>query len=443
MVDIRPFSALRYAQVTSDQMGEVTSPPYDVFNPELQRVFHDRHPHNIVRLIQGEILEGEQDDEGRIGRAAQYMRSWRAEGVLAPDSTPAIYPYRQNFDTPGGDRFERLSFFAAVRVEPFGEGRIFPHEQTFSKPKGYLFGLWGKSGAHLGPVFSFYDDPDRSAEAALEASMRGAPIADFEDDGVRHTLWRCDDPDAIAAVQKTLAAREGFIADGHHRYETSLNLRDDARAKGAPEGGEADYTLMCLANIADPGMVVLPTHRMLKKIDREVDAALSRIAKSYEIIEAPAPAKGEGITIARRLEEMRDENGGRSVFCLADGSGTVRYLLRKESAPAGEGGGAAREGAARAVAALDVSRLHREIIEDGFGASHDEAGIAFTPDPEAALGGPAAGTCRVSLMLNPTPIASVCEIAKSGGRMPHKSTYFFPKLRTGLVIHGFAPPALD
>ena len=437
MVDIRPFFALRYTQAAPDQMGEVTSPPYDVFTPELQRAFHDRHPHNVVRLIQGEILAGEPDDEGRIGRAVEYMRSWRAGGVLAPDGTPAIYPYMQIFETPGGVRFARLSFFAAVRVELFGEGRIFPHEQTFPKPKGYLYSLWGKTGAHLGPIFSFYDDPGCTVEAALAASMRGAPIADFEDDGVRHTLWRCDDPEAIAAVQKTLAPREGFIADGHHRYETSLNLREAARKEGAPEGGEADYTLMCLANIADPGMVVLPTHRMLKKPGRDVDAALSRISETYEITEAAAPAKGEGIAVARRLEELRDESGGRSAFCLADGSGLIRYLLRKESAPA-EGG----EGAARAVAALDVSRLHREIIEGAFEASHDEADIGFTPDPEIALGGPGAGACRVSLLLNPTPVASVCEIARAGGRMPHKSTYFYPKLRTGLVIHSFAPPAL-
>ncbi len=439
MVDVRPFAALRYAGVSPQDVGEVSSPPYDVFTPEMQMTYHARHPHNVVRLIQAEANAGETGDEGRIGRAAEEMARWRKEGILVPDPAPAIYPYRQVFTTPFGFRYERRSFFAAVRLEPYGEGRIFPHEQTFSKPKGYLFDLWGKCGAHLGPIFSFFDDPEAEVDHALIPCMDGPPIADFVDEDVRHTLWRCEDPAAVEAIQKALASREIYIADGHHRYETSLDLMEAAHARGAAPGGEADYTLMCLASMMDPGMIVLPAYRLVKKLGAPVEEALARLAERYDVIEEPAPAAGKGPAAAQRLRALAEENGERPVFCLYDGKGPLRFLIRKENAPGGEG-----DAAARAVAELDVSRLHDEVIEGALAASsHDEADIAFTPDPEEALAAARSGECEAALLLNPTPIDDVSRIALAGGRMPHKSTYFFPKLRTGLVIHAFAPPAAD
>ncbi len=436
MVDIRPFRGLRHSGISPDQIGDVTSPPYDVFSPEMQRAYSERHPHNVIRLILGEILAGEGDDSGRISRAVGYITDWRREGILATDEKPALYPYRQIFSLPDGTRLERRAFFTSVRLEKYGAGKIFPHEQTFPKPKGFLFGLYNGCGAHFGPIFSFYDDPGDCAAKALVASMEGAPIADFEEEGVRHTLWRCEESSSIEAVQKALAGLETFIADGHHRYETSLNIQEAARKNGAPKNDEVDYALMCLANASDPGMVVLPTHRLLKKIGSPVETALASLAEIYEVTEEPAPAEGEGETVARRLRELGREE--RTAFCLFSGEGPLRYLVRKESAQTGAG-----DSVAGIVASLDVSRLHADIVDGALAASHDEADIAFTPDPEAALAAARSGECAVSLLLNPTPIQSVVKIAKAGGKMPHKSTYFFPKLRTGLVFHAFAPPAMD
>jgi uncharacterized protein (DUF1015 family) len=427
MVDIRPFKGVRYAGTSPGDMGEVTSPPYDVFTPELQRAYYERHPHNIVRVIQGEILDGEADDAGRVGRAAGHIESWMKEGVLAADERPALYPYRQSFTLPDGTALERRSFFAAVRLEKYGEGKIFPHEQTFPKTKGFLIDLYGACGAHFGPIFSFYDDPGDAAAGALSASMEGAPVADFEDDGVRHTLWRCEDSAVIEAVQAALGGSEVFIADGHHRYETSLSLQEAATGEGA-----ADFTLMCLSNASDPGMAVLPTHRLLRKVSATVEEALTALRESYEVIEEPAPAEGGGFSVAKRLGDLAGD--GRTAFCLYGGEGPLRYLIKKETSP---DGGAVDE----AVAALDVSRLHTEVVDGAFGASHDEADIGFTPDPEEALRAARAGECQVALLLNPTPIQAVVRIARAGGKMPHKSTYFFPKVRSGLVVHAFAPPA--
>tara|TARA_B100000315_G_scaffold257993_1_gene308703 strand:+ start:625 stop:1932 length:1308 start_codon:yes stop_codon:yes gene_type:complete len=435
MVDIRPFRGLRHAGISPDKIGDMTSPPYDVFSPELRRAYLERHPHNVVRLILGEILDGEADDSGRIGRAVGYMTDWRREGILAADEKPALYPYRQIFSLPDGTRLERRAFFTSVRLEKYGEGKIFPHEQTFAKTKGFLFDLYSGCGAHFGPIFSFYDDPEDGATIALAASMEGAPIADFEEEDVRHTLWRCEDPSAIEAAQKALADREAFIADGHHRYETSLNIQEAARKNGVNNNDEVDCTLMCLANVSDPGMVVLPTHRLLKIIGSPVEAALASLEGAYEVTEEPAPAEGEGEAVAKRLRELG--SGGRTAFCFFSGEGPLRYLVRKENPQTDAGD------IAETIASLDVSRLHADVVDSALAASHDEADIAFTPDPEAAVAAARSGECAVSLLLNPTPIQSVVKIAKAGGKMPHKSTYFFPKLRTGLVFHAFAPPAMD
>ena len=435
MVEVRAFRALRYSNVAPEEMGEVSSPPYDVFTPEMRRAFYERHPLNIVRLIQGEILENEDGDAGRVGRAVEYLENWRASGAMILDDTPALYPYRQRFALPDGTRLERNAFFAVVKLEPYGAGEIHPHEQTFPKPKGYLFDLWGRSGAHLGPIFGFYDEPRETANNALRSAEKGAPIADFEDDGVRHTLWRCDAPAVIALAQESLLDKEVFIADGHHRYETSLDLRDAARAGGAPAGGEADYTLMCLANVADPGMVILPTYRLLKKVSATTEEALAALAGKYDVLEEPAPEAGACGRVAERLSALSGENAGASVFCLYDGGANVRYLIGRHDGDASS--------VEEAVAALDVSRLHAEIVDGAFKASHEEGDIAFTPDPELAFNSARSGECAAAVLLNPTPLESVCEIAKAGGKMPHKSTYFYPKIRTGLVVHAFAPLAGD
>ncbi len=436
MVEVRAFRALRYAKVAPEEMGEVSSPPYDVFTPALRRSFYERHPRNIVRLIQGETREGEEGDAGRVARAIAHLKEWRASGEMALDDAPALYPYRQRFALPDGTRLERNSFFAAVRLESYDGGNIRPHERTFPRPKGYLFDLWGGSGAHLGPIFGFYEDSRNAAAGALQSAAAGAPLADFEDDGVRHTLWRCDDAGAIEAARRALAGKEAFIADGHHRYETSLNLRDAARARGAPEGGETDYTLMCLANASDPGMVVLPTHRLLASVSATTEDALATLAERYDVLEEEAPPVGAGGEAAGRLARLARENGGAPAFCLYAGGGSVRYLIGKR--PRARGGSMEDS-----VASLDVSRLHADVVDGAYRASREEGDIGFTPDPERALSSVRRGECAVALLLNPTPVESVCEIARAGGRMPHKSTYFYPKLRTGLVVHAFAPPAAD
>ncbi|MED5579012.1 MAG: DUF1015 domain-containing protein [Nitrospinota bacterium] len=434
MVDIKPFRALRYVGISPEKMGNVTSPPYDVFNRELQDLFYEKHPNNIVRLIQARKEGNENNDDSRVIRAIEFLKRCKKNGVLVVDEKPCLFPYKQIFTLPSGKNLERNSFFTTVKLEEYGKGKIFPHEQTFPKPKGYLLDLWGKSGAHLGPIFSFYDDVDDFAINSLSSIISDENIlADFEEDGVRHKLWYCDDPNVIDSVKSSLANKDIFIADGHHRYETSLNLRQKENERGEETNTESNYTLMCLANLKDPGMIILPTHRMLREINTTVPDFLNSISELYDVIEEPDPGENGGTLIAENLKEYAKENNS-SVFCFFDGKESLRYLIRKNNEP---------KELKNPLDLLDVTLLQSEIIDAGLKASHDDGNMSFTPDPEVALSLARAGEYKAVLLLNPTPIDSVCEIAKKGGKMPHKSTYFYPKLRTGLVIHPFSSPAID
>ncbi|MDP7386473.1 MAG: DUF1015 family protein, partial [Nitrospinota bacterium] len=214
-------------------------------------------------------------------------------------------------------------------------------------------------------------------------------------------------------------------------------LRDAARAEGAAPGGETDCLLICLANLSDPGMIVLPTHRLLMKTGSSLPEALRRLENLYDVEEAPDPGPGAGPGVEDVLKGM-GADGKRTAFCLSGGRGTLHYLLRRHDTAAGK-----IDSPEAAVSTLDVSRLHSEVLEKAFGVSKEEAAMEFTPDPEAALSAAREGICSVAFLLNPTPIEAVTQIARAGGRMPQKSTYFYPKLRTGLVMHAFAPPATD
>ncbi len=430
LVDIKPFRALRYTKVSPEKMGDVTSPPYDVFNNELQELFYKKHPNNIVRLIQGKKESNESSDEARVGRAIDFLKEWKKEEILTVDEKPCIFPYRQTFLLPDGKKLERNSFFTTVKLEEYGKGKVFPHEQTFPKPKGFLLDLWGKAGAHLGPIFSFYDDAEDFAINSLSSSISTKNLlADFEEDGVRHELWFCDDENVIDSIKSSLAVKDIFIADGHHRYETSLNLR---QLEGKEKNIESGYTLMCLANLKDPGMIILPTHRMIREINSTVPDFLNSISELYNIIEEPDPGENGGVLVSEKLKTISADHSS-TVFCFSDGKGILRYLIKKNR----------EEKSENPLESLDVSLLQSEIIDHGLKASHDDGNMSFTPDPEEALYFARTDEFNAVLLLNPTPIDSVCEIAKKGGKMPHKSTYFYPKLRTGLVIHPFSSPAMD
>ncbi|MFQ5895225.1 MAG: DUF1015 family protein, partial [Nitrospinota bacterium] len=291
-------------------------------------------------------------------------------------------------------------------------------------------------GVHLGPIFAFYDEPEDRAGAILEEAMGEEPLVDFEDEGVRHTLWRLADPSAIRALRGILAGREVFIADGHHRYETSLDLQERWRQGRGKGEGAWDETLMFLANARDPGMVLLATHRLLVRKPLRGLGALRGLEGEFDLSRVPLEREAPGLALARRLAELgRGESGQkRTAFALYAGGGEATLLVRRAPSPLGEG-----LSLDEAIAGLDVSLLHRRILGEVLGTAGGgvEEDLRYTPDPEEALAAVRRGECGAAFLLNPARIEEVQSIARGGGRMPHKTTYFYPKLRTGLLFHPF------
>ena len=290
MAEILPFVGTRYTAREPSALASLISPPYDVISPSLQEELYAHDPHNLARVDFGKVLPGDDESENRYTRAARAWGEWEAGGVIAKDPREAFYVYEQEFDTPDGSRPRRRGFFAAVRLEDFAEGGIRAHEHTFAGPKADRLDLMRATGCNLSPIFCLYDDPEKRADEVV-ASVAANPIQ-IEFDGVTHRLWVLDDGPAIEAVTQTLAGKTLFIADGHHRYETSLMYRDEMRRKTGKDDGRRpfDYTMMYLNNIHDEGLIVLPTHRVLNNevcAGVEADGVLRALSEFF----TPAPAQ--------------------------------------------------------------------------------------------------------------------------------------------------------
>ena len=273
MADVRPLPGIRYA--ATENLAALVTPPYDVISPEAQERYYARDPHNIIRLELGRDEPGDDSLNNKYTRAATLFAEWRLEGVMRQDA-PSLYVYEQTFSVADAER-RRMGLLARVRLEPWDARVILPHERTMSKPKDDRLKLFHACAANLSPLMSLYDDPDQELSAILNEATTSAPDADFADDaGERHRLWRLDDPALAQTVAAFFAPRQLYIADGHHRYETSLTYRDEVRAdrKETFADDATDFVLMSLTAIEDPGLVVLPTHRILRGASADDLAAL-------------------------------------------------------------------------------------------------------------------------------------------------------------------------
>jgi uncharacterized protein (DUF1015 family) len=463
MADVRPVPGIRYAPETD--LAAVVTPPYDVISPEAQVRYYERAPENIIRL---ELGRDEPDDDelaNRYTRAALTFADWRLRGVLQQDA-PALYLYEQRFTTPaldGGER-TRLSLLARVRIEPWEAGVVLPHERTLSKPKSDRLKLARATAATLSPIMSLYDDPGGELAKALAKSLKRAPDADFTDEGGEsHRLWVVRDAALIERVARFFRDRQLYIADGHHRYETALAYREELREarRELPPEDAANFTLMALSAIEDPGLVVLPTHRIVRGVAPERLAEFQRDLEGlFEV--APLPADGE--KSAEGLDDLdglaapdviraltaADDSGQRVAFALVAPDG-VRLLRltdagraamdSRDERAAGGSSASSDAGASAAWRGLDVAVLHELVLARGLSVSEQaiRAGehVTYTRDAQAALDAVRSGAdgAQLAFLLNPTPPAAIRDVARAGDRMPQKSTYFYPKLITGLVIN--------
>ncbi len=440
MADIRPLPGIRYAPEVD--LAEVVTPPYDVISPEAQGHYYERSPQNIIRLELG--MEQPDDDalDNRYSRAALTFAEWRLNGVLQQDA-PSLYLYEQRFTALGAER-RRLSLLARVRLEPWEAGVILPHERTLSKPKDDRLKLTRACAATLSPIMALYDDPKGAlAKTFAGARRRKPPIAFTDEAGEEHRLWAVRDAAQFEAVRQFFQDRQLYIADGHHRYETALAYRDETREMRrelAPDDA-ANFTLMALSAIEDPGLLVLPTHRIVRGLDMERLASLSDELGAHFSVEPLDTLDTAIITAALASPETTGQRAPTTTLALIapDGARILRLTEAGRAAMTARVG--PNVGASAAWRALDVAILHELVLNQALGVS-DEAirageSVSYTRDAEAAIAAVRAGAegAQLAILLTPTPPAAIRDVARAGDRMPQKSTYFYPKLITGLVIN--------
>jgi uncharacterized protein (DUF1015 family) len=440
MASIAPFRGLRYNPELVGDLSVVMAPPYDVISPEGQQAFHARHKHNVIRLILGETLMGDDAVRNQYSRAGDYFRQWQAEQVLVRDPVPVLYLYQQIFQLPGVGELVRCGLIGLVRLEEFGSRTVFPHERTLGAAKADRLRLMQACHANLSSVFGIYPgrflELDRLAAAARESK----PTIDLCDwDGIRHRVWVCQDRAAIRRLQAECASTPLFIADGHHRYETALAFRDLMRAKEKGDPAQAqrrpyNYIMMTLVSAEDTGLVILPIHRLLRRLPGgSLDGYLAQLTRQFTVERVSVPRDPEAAA-SDLLSHLRQTKVGTHCFGLYGGAGRA-YLLTLADEEALE----AEDDKPPVYRRLDVTIVHRLLIEGpwsryGLGELPDDA-LSYHHDAAEAVRMVQKDGWAATILLNPTKMTEVQAVAEAGLRMPPKSTFFYPKLLTGLVIH--------
>jgi uncharacterized protein (DUF1015 family) len=432
MATLFPFRGVRYDPARAD-LTKVICPPYDIISPEAQNGYYSQDEHNIIRVELGLAQPDDRPGADRYSRAAAYLTTWLTEGILAPEARPALYLYKMDYAHPYGGTRVLKGMLCLVQLEALGAGKILPHEWTFPKAKQDRLALLRACQANTSPIFSIFSDPEDVCIGRLEAAAGSAPAdMDVVQNGTRHRVWAITDAAAIAAVAARLAPQPLFIADGHHRYETALNYQKERRAEGATGPQPFDNVMMFCANMDDPGLALLPIHRIvLNPLPVPLETLRARLAQQFTS-ETLAPAGSPSATKDRLIETMRHAGSDRTAFGVITGQPPKFELLTlKQPSARGE----------RAVERLDVTCFQHLVLEQALGiedsAATKESRIQFIKDEAQALQLLASGAAGVIFLLNPTRIDQVRDVVLSGDRMPQKSTYFYPKPVTGLVLNKF------
>jgi uncharacterized protein (DUF1015 family) len=431
MADIRAFRAYRYDLGRAGPLGDLVAPPYDVIDPALQEALYRRSPCNVVRLILNKEEPGDDEANNRYSRAARCLRDWQQQGVLAQDSARALYVYHQDFEAEGR-RYTRRGFMARVRLEPFGEGRIFPHEETMPGPKADRLRLFRATAMNLSQVFGLYPDEAGEVQRQLdEAVGRALPLEATDHLGVVNRLWPVTDQHVVSAVTGLLGPRPVFIADGHHRYETALRYRDERRQAGEVRDPDAaaNFVLMMLVSMSDPGLVILPTHRLVSGLPGLTAEQLRQaLGESFHCEEV-----GRGDEGARAAWELIEADGGQDLLgmgTVADGIWqTARFRTPGVMAELAPAHSPAWRGLA--VAVLHELVLGRLLPQHAGGRPECRYVHLLSEVTEAV----AARQCQLAVLVPPATMRHVEQIAGNLEKMPPKSTYFYPKLLSGLVFN--------
>jgi uncharacterized protein (DUF1015 family) len=440
MATIRPFAGVRYNIARLPDLSPVITQPYDRIPAALQQRYLSQHPNNYVRLVKNPAAATDNEEDSPYTRARDTYRQWMDSGILQPDPQPAVYVYHQTYTLPDGSQRTRKAFIAALELVPFDEGTILPHERTLSGPKVDRLKLFEATGVNFEPIFMLYPDGENRINTLLDAATANQPptasARETYEQEVLQQLWVVTDADVIAQVVAEMAPKRNLIvADGHHRYETALAYRDAQRARGGAAGDPGfDFVLISFVGMEDPGLVILPTHRLVHSLPAAALDDLAAAATPYFDIQ-PMPDRE---ALQRQLRAEQDATafgfvtgGACALWRLKDGS--VMDALASDHVPAWR--------------ALDVSVLHTLVLEKLLGLTPEsiarQENLRYLRETEQGFQALDAGEAQCLFMLNPTRMEQVRDCAAAGEKMPQKSTDFYPKMVSGLVLMPLLPPASD
>ncbi|ACV61632.1 conserved hypothetical protein [Desulfofarcimen acetoxidans DSM 771] len=456
MATIIPIKGLRYNQSLAGSMNSLVTPPYDVIDEKAQDSYYRINPYNVIRLEYGKKYPQDNNFNNRYTRAAKDFTEWLQEKILVPEEKPSLYLYEQEF-TAAGEKKVRTGFIAGVKIEPYANGVVLPHEETLPKHKADRLALMHACRANFSPIFGLFADSSMKVDSLLKTAKNRPADVDFTDEsGLMHRLWVISDTDTVQKVQEAMSEQRIFIADGHHRYETSLNYRNERRNEDESISGTPDnklqepindeypaapynYIMMTLVNLYDPGLVVFPTHRLVKNIDSfDLENFLKKITQNFDLEEfCLNQDKSNFSQFLERMAQLgeMDQSQHKHAFGLYTGQ-SLYIIILKETTNLSDYMPGDKSSDWRG---LDVSVLHSLIMENYLGIGGEqranEANLTYTREEAGALEKVDKGEYQLAFFMNPTRVEEVTAVASNGEKMPQKSTFFYPKLITGLVIN--------
>jgi len=421
LAEISPFSGIRYNQEIIGDMASVICPPYDVISPDEQRAYYEKSDYNIIRLEHGMVLPDDTKTNNKHSRASATFNNWRKNRVLVVDHVPSFYVHEHVF-THQNIRKRRLGLTACVRLEPWEKGIMFPHENTVPGIKSDRLDLMRACAANFSPLLGLYEDMGQKVTKLLTSQAARKPAIDFAEAGETHKLWVANEPEFVQRVTHSLASKPIYIADGHHRYETALAYRDEKRQETPPGTGDQafNFVMITLVSFSDTGLIVLPVHRLMRNLSSKVLTEFrSDLETLFELESVPLVETG--------LPEIR----GATTMVLGLKTGSVIALKPRQPSSIKE---IMPQEHSEVYKRLDISIVQRLVI-DKLIALDKNSSVAYTPDMLEARRLVESGEYQLAFLLNPIPVATIKAIADANDKMPGKSTYFYPKLPTGLVIN--------
>jgi uncharacterized protein (DUF1015 family) len=443
MATIAPFRGITYNPHLGQDISKLVTPPYDVISETEQEGYYQTHPHNVIRLILGKRKQGDSDWENRYTRAADYFRRWENEGILIREDQPCIYLTSLTYDPGNGmSHRTRWGIVALAKIEDEGSGVILPHEKTFSAHKDDRLKLFRACNAQFSQIFGLYEDTENVIMDGCKAAAVAPPQLSFKfKDGTEHKMWTLTSPSLFRNIYEKMAEKPIFIADGHHRYETARNYRNIMRERYGRSGKKAyEFVMMYLTNMCDEGLTILPSHRLIKSAPAfDFKNFVNELKECFDIQEHPFSNDSiphDAVSLRERLADDGNQNTTMAFFC----HNTDRFFILSLREDAREKIG---EGIHPSLRKLDVLVLSQLILKRALGFSKEDMDNSdlfhYQSNIEAAISEVSSGNFLMAFLLNPTRIEQVREIASKTLVMPRKSTYFYPKVMTGLVLNKIDP----